>query len=110
MSKSNQCRGLNLFSVAPSDRAVRGLDKDGCFHVARAAFAAAARDAYRAWHHFCMSNHVDYEAEREAREEDFEAKMEGLDSYLRDLEGLAATTVEDGKDQVKKAMENTKTR
>ena len=57
-----------------------------------------------------MSHHVEYEAEREAREEDFEAKMEGLDSYLRDLEGLAATTAEDGKDQVKKAMENTKTR
>ena len=79
--------------------------------MARAAHAAAARDAYRAWHHFCMSHHVEYEAEREAREEDFEAKMEGLDSYLRDLEGLAATTAEeDGKDQVKKAMENTKTR
>ena len=75
--------------------------------MARVAHAAAARDSYRSWHHFCMSRHVEYEAEREAREEDFEGKMEILDSHLQELEGLA--TMEDG-DAIKKVLENSKAR
>ena len=100
---------ISQFSSLPLCRSVRGLDKDGCFHVARAAYAAAARDSYRSWHHFCMSNHVEYEAEREAREEDFEGKMEVLDSHLRELEGLANANGDEG-DAIKKVMENSKAR
>ena len=74
--------------------------------MARVAYAAAARDSYRSWHHFCMSNHVDFEAEREVREEEFEAKMETLDSHLQELERLNT----DDEDKIKKVMENPKAR
>ena len=79
-----------LLSFINSDsyvsRSVRGLDKDSCFTLARVAYASVARDEFRLWHDFCVAKEVNYEAEKEARQRDFDTKMKLLDFMLENVD------------------------